>query len=381
MTLRCSSTKEIRKIVESITKLSGYVNWTTDIKKEVWSALSVLPDDEIIDNDKFCHNKCSTSENIIDRFVDTNKDVMSRSFEDTSLTLREVEKVLKQYHCKKENVNLIKRLNRRIGSRTSELSSSMNSHIQNIHGSDKLPVNLMAENHDSIDHEQAIRNFTLETSLLDTCSKDQYDTDSRTFDDKGFSFEDFDCAQDVKSYSLEDYVAEAFLESNTNPDEYSKYGDEQSTSKEKINERYNFENWLTDAQILSESDLQKEEEKEYWINTRSHIQTGANKVEGATIGLHDVYDDSYGQMYEKYQSGMPKGSTDNTVQKYGKEWFGTYFHRTNEKKSPISRKKSSEYLRKLPGDDGYDELLGGWQDLGNQTDFYGYVCTHCWHTR
>ena len=212
--------------------------------KDIWIALSSLPDDVVLESGDV---GCDSGEDVISRFMYSHREGMCRNFADISLALSGVERIFKQCHSKKENLELVNRLNRRLGARNKNVAPSINHYIKKIHTSSSSPLLLGERDEDIGEYEESLRNFTSEISLLDAHLWERLH-EAREMTSLNARDEEFNNFYNVTlsegSFDLENIAAEAFLTLNTNPDEYSECCREQmkQTMKEvdENDERYNF---------------------------------------------------------------------------------------------------------------------------------------------
>ena len=392
----------IKQVVYSSIDILDDLKWSDSRKGEVWSAL-VQTQTEGSEKLKI------ESGSVLDKFFQSNQDLMTKEFSDVEMVLSGIERTFKQFQSKKIRVDFANRVNRHVNATSKDVPDKINSYISKIHGrNDSLRLGGETKD-DLIEYEQNIYNFTYALSHLDARLWRRYDEVQRLETEKTFDtskFENFDAskfdnveAEDSSSmYDLEEVIAEAFLTMNSDPDEYTDKSytvtpitSSAATDGVQVNARYEFDSWLQESSVLSPEQAKAEDEKIAAIQRQAAKEIGSgDKIEGVTMGINDIYEDSYnghGQGQGMGSRRWKEGKQPKPPKEDENEWFGTYYHKyrskdkgndnganDNDKDNKVKSGKISDDKDVNSGENGEnmgirsrsqeEDMLGGWVEVG-----------------
>ena len=310
------------------------------------------------------------SGSVLEKFIQSNTDVMKKEFSNVEMVLGGIERTFKQFQSKKKRVDLVNRVIRYLNTPLKDVPDHINSYIDKIHGRKDILKLGGDTKEDLIEYEQNLHNFTFAASHLDSCLWERYYEAQKLesvnkFDTSKFEYivhtagvedDEHSSSPSPSNYDLEEVAAEAFLAMNSDPDEYTDKSSPMiaasfTKDKEEENKKYQFDSWLKESSILSEEEANAEDERLEALQIQAkneRIESGSD-LEGGTMGIDDIYEDSYNGQGNKYHRSKPRKKTEEDEN----EWFGTYYHKYRNKNKDTGSSK------------GDAENPDGWVEVGD----------------
>jgi len=274
--------------------------WTDPVCWSIWNEISEISSENILE---------SASQRV-KSLIASNSNLFNRICVDTEVILRTAEKTLMEWHSKKSQMNLVRSI--------SDFLDPTVINIEELNVPQKLEGKSVSE---LSKFETDLYSFSEEASKLEVLLWQKFDSNrDETFRNSSnladrFELEESDIIK--SSYDIESVAAEAFLEANTNPNEYNVDTNEEiiypghnvlsnvySHEEETNEDRYQFE-FLAANMVLSEEEAKVEDNRikelaKIYAETTSS-EDGNDKPPGYTIGIDDIYEDSY--VYKNPKSG------------------------------------------------------------------------------
>jgi hypothetical protein len=274
-------------MVQKIERVSNA--WTDPVRWSIWNELS----------SNSTGNFSESGSSRVKFLEFSNALLLNRTLIDTEVILRTAEKTLMEWHSKKSQMNLI---------------NSMSDLIQPLVTSENSSTSFKFEEEKVLElskYEENLFSFSEEAEKLKALLWESFDAGSCFVQSNDASPSDrflLDEEDILKNtYDIESEAAEDFLSFNSDPNEYSIQ--EIQAHEELIQEkndklstdRYNF-NFLDENMILSEQEAKLEDERLKDIKKAiAEARSSDEKLPGYTIGIDDIYDDSY--VYKNQKSG------------------------------------------------------------------------------